>query len=119
MVNFQQLFAFLALAAFSQGAALPDPQITPAPDANAVKHSCFSYTSTAPFTGIIHCPLIKCGPHPMCIIQQTTTLSVPAPDKKCPVTPTVTVTAPGKCPGCQTGCATNLVTTTVTAAPTY
>ncbi|KAF4620201.1 hypothetical protein G7Y89_g14619 [Cudoniella acicularis] len=119
MTNFQNIFAFLALASMSQlSAALP--QGGPEIPVGANISTCYSYTETVPYTGIMHCPinLIKCPPVPECIIEKTVTLTVPPPNPNCPVTPTVTVTAStGKCPTCQKGCETAIVTATITASP--
>ncbi|CZR59101.1 uncharacterized protein PAC_08993 [Phialocephala subalpina] len=117
MAAFRRTLAFFALAMLSGSTlALPerrDPQITETPVLKP--HSCFSYTVTTPYTGVIHCPIqTQCGPEPDCIILSKTTLEVPCANSKCPKTPTVTVTGPGVCPTCRTGCGVDLVTETMT-----
>ncbi|TVY34092.1 hypothetical protein LOCC1_G007858 [Lachnellula occidentalis] len=80
-----------------------------------VLSGCYTATTTLPFTGQMNCPEQPiCGPNAECILKQEITVSVPCQNDKCPVTPTVTVTASGTCPTCQTGCATDFVTTTAT-----
>ncbi|KUJ19991.1 uncharacterized protein LY89DRAFT_612003 [Mollisia scopiformis] len=77
-------------------------------------HSCYTYTTTVPFTGIINCPLqTTCGPEPMCIKLNKATLEVPCANSRCPKTPTATVTAWGVCPTCRKGCGTDIITETV------
>lgn len=55
------------------------------------------------------CPdLATCPPAILCIVESTTTVKVPAIDKCCPKT--ATITTPGACASCQTGCATTTYT---------
>ncbi|PBP15973.1 hypothetical protein BUE80_DR013338 [Diplocarpon rosae] len=64
---------------------------------------------------MVHCPLMTpCGPHILCIIEEKSTIEAPCANKKCPHTPTVTVTAAPSCPTCQVGCATTTTLETIT-----
>jgi hypothetical protein len=71
-----------------------------------------SQQSTADETG---CPTHACGPIPECILEEKTTLYVPASDECCPTT--TTTTTQGLCSTCQTGCATFWETVLVTTTP--
>ncbi|PMD43549.1 hypothetical protein L207DRAFT_526701 [Hyaloscypha variabilis F] len=110
----RKLFGILALALLSQiGTALPDkraPQITAAPS-----HSCFTYTSTVPYTGKVYCPNMPvCNPintgtclGPAAVTTQL--IDIPCIDANCPVTSTVTVTGREIC-HCASDCGTKTVT---------
>ncbi|CZT50272.1 uncharacterized protein RSE6_11222 [Rhynchosporium secalis] len=123
MARIQQLFSALALAILSQSAiASPPPppppsQITPAPP-------CWSYTETVPYNFTdeerkLCANQLQCGPRPNCIIYEKTFSEVPCANENCPVTPTVTVTAPPKCPTCEKGCTTRaMILTITTGCPT-
>ncbi|KAH7321686.1 hypothetical protein BKA65DRAFT_408258, partial [Rhexocercosporidium sp. MPI-PUGE-AT-0058] len=77
--------------------------------------SCYSYTETVPYTGIIQCPKLPVyGPHPDCVIQEKSIIEVPCANERCPRTPTVTLTAKPSCPTCQIGCKTRALLQTVT-----
>ncbi|KAM3081079.1 hypothetical protein ACMFMG_005032 [Clarireedia jacksonii] len=97
--------AFLSNFAF----ALPGP-------VPAATTPCWTSTTTVAGTGIANCPLAPatCPPTLDCIVLKPTTVTVPAPNTNCPITPTVTATAPPLCPTCQVGCHTQIVTVTVT-----
>ncbi|KAE8450209.1 hypothetical protein EG329_006990 [Mollisiaceae sp. DMI_Dod_QoI] len=117
MAPLQRIFVLWALGMLSGSAlALPERRDAQITATSAYRpHSCYSYTVTTPYTGVIHCPLqTSCGPAPDCVILSKTTLEVPCANTKCPKTPTVTVTGPGVCPTCRTGCGIDLVTETVT-----
>ncbi|PVH78616.1 hypothetical protein DL98DRAFT_590161 [Cadophora sp. DSE1049] len=109
-------FGLLALAILSQHTLASPAQITPAPEYHPHSTpSCYSYTQTVPYTGIVHCPKLSvCGPHANCILQAKSFIEVPCANEKCPSTPTVTVTAPPICPTCQVGCATRVMLETIT-----
>ncbi|KAH6715451.1 hypothetical protein BKA61DRAFT_673412 [Leptodontidium sp. MPI-SDFR-AT-0119] len=113
-----KLFGVFALALLSRSALASPAQITTAPEYpphSTFTSSCYSYTETVPFTGIVHCPkLTVCGPHPDCIIQEKSIIEVPCANEKCTRTPTVTVTAKPSCPTCQKGCGTRVLLETVT-----
>jgi hypothetical protein len=104
--------ALLTAEIFSCSAASPAPVEATATDDGIYPSphiSCYTATVTQP----IYCPVLKCGPHPDCIIRETTT--APCPPRHCKVTPTVTVA--GTCPTCQRGCGIDFVTVTPTHCP--
>ncbi|KAF1348585.1 hypothetical protein BDV97DRAFT_414528 [Delphinella strobiligena] len=68
---------------------------------------CYTATTTVPATCIIMCPL-----EPTCDLAILTTITVPAPNTACPITPTFTSTAPCTC---YLGCP-STYTVSVTAA---
>ncbi|APA07861.1 predicted protein [Sclerotinia sclerotiorum 1980 UF-70] len=103
----------LVAAMIFSGAALATPQGGPIQGLT----SCFTYTTTVPYTKPHSCPLQTiCPVHPHCLVLEVNTITVPAPNKLCPTTPTVTATGPITCPPCQKGCITRLETVTTTLA---
>ncbi|KAG4034298.1 hypothetical protein MFRU_003g02680 [Monilinia fructicola] len=109
MAKAQVLIAAMILS----GAALAVPQGGPIKGLS----SCFTYTTTVPYTSIHSCPKQPvCPIHPDCIVLEVSTITFPAANKLCPTTPTVTVTAPISCPTCQIGCLTKVETVTTTLA---